>query len=151
MKTLLLSALIVCVIGCPVAIASSNASSSSAATDRAKSAKPSVRQGMTADEVVALIGKPMEIKPIVTDAGTGESWIYRRVAKRLMNAVAPTVEKVPMWGGPGVNAANGEIIDVDVPFQRLERVTIYQMTALLLIDGKVTASKQWFEQERLFD
>lgn len=149
MKPLLLSAFLACAVGCPFAIASSSADSSSAAADNAKSAKPRVQQGMTADEVVARIGKPVEIKSIVTDAGTGESWIYRRVAKRLMNPVAPTVEKVPMWGGPGL--PNGEIIDVNVPFQRLERVTIYQMTALLLIDGKVTASKQWFEQERLFD
>lgn len=105
---------------------------------------------MTADAVVALIGKPVEVKSIVTEAGKGESWIYRRVARRVTNLVAPTVEKVPMWGGPGVNVANGEIIDVDVPFQRTERVTIYQMTALLFVDGKVVASKQWAEHERTF-
>lgn len=103
------------------------------------------------DEVRAIIGRPREVKPIVAEGVTGESWIYRRVAKRVINQVAPTTEKVPMWGGPGVNTANGEIIDVDVPFTRNERVTIYQMTALLFIDGKVVASKQWLERESLFD
>jgi hypothetical protein len=149
MKTLLLAAFTAVAVACPLAVASGG-DSASAETGSAKSPKPSVRKGMTADEVVAVIGKPKEIKPVVTEVGTGESWIYRRVAKRVTNQVAPTVEKVPMWGGPGVNVANGEVIDVNVPFQRLERITIYQMTALLFVDGKVTASKQWIEQERNF-
>lgn len=150
MKTLLLSAFVACAVGCPLALASSGAEAAPPAADSGKPAKPSVQKGMTAEAVVALIGQPLEIKRIVTEAGTGESWIYRRVARRVTNPVAPTVEKVPMWGGPGVNPARGEIIDVDVPFQRIERVTIYQMTALLFVDGKVVASKQWVEQERDF-
>lgn len=148
MKTLLLSALVACAVSCPLVGASPSTEQAPAA---AKPAKPSVQKGMTADAVVAIIGRPMEIKPVVTEAGTGESWIYRRVARRVTNPVAPTVEKVPMWGGPGVNPAGGEIIDVNVPFQRLERITVYQMTALLFVDGKVVASKQWAEQERTFD
>ncbi len=149
MKTLVLSVFLACAVGCPIAVASSAARPAPSMTDSSKTSKPSVQKGMTAEAVVALIGRPSEIKPIVTEAGTGESWIYRRVAKRMINPVAPTVEKVPAWGGPGL--PNGEIVIVDVPFQRIERVTIYQMTALLFVDGKVVASKQWLDRDQHFD
>lgn len=113
--------------------------------------RPAIQKGMTADAVLGLIGKPREIRPIETEGVRGESWIYRRVAKRVINQVAPTTQKVPTWGGPGVNSKNGEIVDVDIPLMRNERITIYQMTALLFIDGKLVASKQWHERESLFD
>jgi hypothetical protein len=43
------------------------------------------------------------------------------------------------------------IVNVGVPSQRIERITVYQMTALLMFDGKLVASKQWLEQERHFE
>lgn len=148
MKLFRISLAAACVAALPLTL-SAQANSSDEA--EIASAKPRVGPGMTADQVRAIIGKPREVRKIDAEGVTGESWIYRRVAKRVINQVAPTTAKVPTWGGPGVNRANGEIIEVDVPFTRNERVTIYQMTALLFIDGKVTASKQWLERESLFD
>ena len=150
MKTLVAAVLLVFGVGGSVAVASEHAGSAAAAASE-KPAKPAVQKGMSAETVVSLIGRPREVRPIEAEGIRSESWIYRRVAKRLVNQVAPTTQKVPMWGGPGVNPRAGGIIDVDVPFTRNERITIYQMTALLMVDGKVTASKQWFERESLFD
>lgn len=151
MKALIVSVLVGCAATCPV-VAASTAKVTSSAKESSQTAKPSVQQGMTAEEVVKLIGKPREVRSIVpegADVVTGESWIYRRVAKRSIKQVAPTMDVVPMWGGPGL--PNDGIINVNVPSERLERTTIYQMTALLFVDGKVVASKQWFERQHFFD
>lgn len=133
------------------ALASEGASDAPETAAGVAPGKPAIQKGMTAETVLSLIGKPREIRPLEAEGVRGESWIYRRVAKRVINQVAPTTQKVPTWGGPGVNSKNGEIIDVDVPFIRNERITIYQMTALLFVDGKLVASKQWHERESLFD
>lgn len=114
----------------------------------AKSAKPAIQKGMTAAEIEKIIGKPNEIKPIEVGDTKGESWIYRRVAKRTMTQTAATLSMVPTYGGLGLQG--DAIVDVPEPEQRLEHVTIYQMTALLMVDGKLVASKQWLEKERHF-
>jgi len=150
MRTFLLTMLAGVVLG-GSAVASEKASGAAEATADLAQEKPAIQKGMTAETVLGLIGKPREIRPVEAEGARGESWIYRRVAKRVINQVAPTTQKVPTWGGPGVNTKNGEIVDVDVPFMRNERVTIYQITALLFVDGKLVASKQWYERESLFD
>ncbi len=150
MKTILLTVLAGTVLA-GLVVASETSAGASGPASEVVQGKPAIQKGMTAETVLGLIGKPREVRPIEAEGVQGESWIYRRVAKRVINQVAPTTQKVPAWGGPGVNSKNGEIIDVDVPFMRNERVTIYQMTALLFIDGKLVASKQWHERESLFD
>lgn len=148
---LVLACLLIRLCGSGLDAAPANPVADEAKQDRKaeKPAKPVIHKGMTAAEILRLIGKPEQVKPIVVGDVKGESWIYRRVAKRTMNQTAATMETVPTFGGLGIQGDG--IVDIQVPSQRLENITIYQMTALLIFDGKLVATKQWFEQERHFE
>jgi hypothetical protein len=155
MKAFFVPVLLACVLCRPVAAADDSAPETSAAPVDAsgkqdtKPAKPAIRKGMTAAEIEKIIGKPSQIKPIEVGETKGESWIYRRVAKRTMTQTAAALSMVPAYGGLGLQG--DAIVNVPEPEQRLESITIYQMTALLMVEGKLVASKQWFEKERRFE
>lgn len=129
--------LVVCTLMSPLSFAAPPEDRSAEKAKSEKPAKPSVQKGMTPEEVVAIIGKPAEVKPIEAEGVTSESWIYRRVAKRTVNQV-PAPQSM---GGMGMGGGMGS------GTMRNERITFYQMTALLFVEGRLSASKQWIERE----
>jgi hypothetical protein len=120
--------------------------------DKANAAKPAkkktLEKGMTADAVLATAGKPAEIKPMAApDPETKvEQWIYRRKLKETSVPVATGQHTVQTFGGTavggGVNIVETPVIDYS---QKL--VAVYQVTALLMINGKLEIAKQWVEQD----
>lgn len=119
-----------------------------AATGPKETKKKVIEKGMNADEITQLFGKPKEIKPMESpDPATKvEQWIYRRKLKEVATQEATGQHMVPTFGGlnPG-----GQPILVDVPQidYRPKIVVIYQVTALLMVNGRLEIAKQWTEQE----
>ncbi len=117
--------------------------------EHAAAAKPGLHPGMTADEIIKLIGKPQDVKTIATPAGKGEAWTYRRIAKQWTERAPVTTEMVPTFAGSGLGGDG--IRDMAVPAYRTERITVYQVTSLLLVDGKMVTARQWPEKDQEFE
>lgn len=128
--------------------ASAEANAPARATSQAP-AKRAISKGMTAEQVLQLVGKPTEVKPMASPAGKAEVWIYRRVADKWTQQTAATTETVMMYAGLGLD--NDGIRPVTVPSMRMERIKIYQVTSLLMFEGKLVEAKQRFEKERTID
>jgi hypothetical protein len=121
-------------------------------TEKADPAKPAkkkqIEKGMTTGEILAIAGKPAEIKPMeAPDPSTKvEQWIYRRKLKENSVPVATGQHTVQTFGGMavggGVNIVETPVIDYS---QKI--VTVYQVTALLMVNGKLEIAKQWAEQD----
>ena len=110
---------------------------------------PVLKKGMPADEVIRSIGKPESIKPMQTPEGKAEVWIYRRVANSVSRQAAVTTESVPAFNGIGVgNDSSGS---VTIPSYRMEHITVYQVSSLLMFDGKLVTATQKVEQESHFE
>lgn len=114
----------------------------------ALAAKTVLKRGTPAEALEKQFGKPQEVKEITTPDGKGVAWVYKRLAKTVTRQVAATLETQPVYAGLGQAVS---IRDVAVPSYRLERTEIYQMTALLLIDGKLVTAKQWVTEQKQFD
>ncbi|ACB77370.1 hypothetical protein Oter_4096 [Opitutus terrae PB90-1] len=114
---------------------------------KAKSDKPALAKGMTAEQVLKIAGKPDEIRPIKNPNAKAEAWIYRRVLARTSRETATHVVERPAFQGPG---PSGEGVAID-PVTRQERITTYQVTWVLMIEGRMQVAKQTREVERSFD
>jgi len=108
-----------------------------------KNANPPLAKGMTAEQVLQIAGKPAEIKPLSSPEGKAEKWIYRRTVDRLTRPLATGVTHVPAYKG----AALPEGAVPELSFS-VERITIYEVTALLMFDSKLVMAKQWRETSR---
>jgi len=121
-----------------------------ATAEEAKATKPPLEKGMTAETIVALVGKPLEVRPIDSPSGKAEVWTYRRLAKRQVTQSAVTQSMVPTYTGINMFNTSGNGFVPQLEFH-LEHIDIYQVTALLLFDGKLVSARQWLEQSRRFE
>jgi len=114
-----------------------------------KAAKPGLEKGMSAETIVRLIGKPQEITPLTLSESKAEKWIYRRRLSERTVQEAATTHTIPAYLG---FSASGPSIGTSVELDfRLKHITTYQVTSLLMIDGKLFLAKQWQEQSQSFD
>lgn len=116
-----------------------------AKADETKPARPSVKLGMTPDEVAKIIGRPGRTETVATPAGNGVEWIYRRLEKEWTQQTAATTQMTPAFVGLGMS--NDGLGEVAVAVNHIERVKLYQISSLLFIEGKLAAAKQWSEKE----
>jgi hypothetical protein len=104
---------------------------------------PVLKVGSTTDEIIAQVGKPLEVAPMKTASGTAESWIYRRVLDQQTKQVAEASR-----GAAVVEPAHGIVsagVEMPETEYHTEYVTTYQITELLIFNGKLAASKQHVE------
>jgi hypothetical protein len=122
-----------------------------AAKDIALKAKPVLAKGMEADLILKNFGQPYEIKPMeAPDKDTKvERWIFRRKVKETTTQTASGQTMVPAYAGFG-GGGEPTIREVPVVEYRLKRTTIYQVTELLMINGKLELAKQWMGQEEKY-
>lgn len=110
--------------------------------------KPVLDKGLTAEQVEKLVGKPTAIKPMDAPAGSkAEMWIYRRKAATNTRQVEIATSGMAGFVGHGMEHLKG---DVSVPEYQVENTILYQITALLMVDGKLVLARQWKETERNF-
>lgn len=116
----------------------------------AKAAKRSLHHGMTAEEVIAMIGKPNKVAPMKDGDGKAEIWTYRRQTGTKTMQV-PSRELNEGYSSRPSAATDGHALAyIDRPSMSyaLETTTTYQVTSLLLYEGKLVTAKQWSEQEK---
>jgi len=119
-----------------------------AATEQPAKSKPVLDKGMDAATILQLAGKPDEVRPIKSNETKAETWIYRRKLGQTVFQTANTQAYIPAM--VGFNAGGPVIGQALVPDYRLKYARAYQMTALLMVDGKLHLAKQWVTQEEEF-
>jgi hypothetical protein len=102
---------------------------------------PTLRLGMTAEEVQRIVGQPEEIKPFDSTAGRGETWTYRRVIGESTAPEAVSTTRAAAFNGLPDHTGSEPVMQY-----RLKRTVTYQETTLLIFDGKLVSSKQRIEQ-----
>jgi outer membrane protein assembly factor BamE (lipoprotein component of BamABCDE complex) len=125
----------------PQADAPAPASAPTAGGSVAKGALPVLKVGSTADEIVQLVGKPLDVTPKPSPEGKAEVWTYRRIVDQTTGQVASGMNNVQAYNPiPGTTGSAP-----DLQF-KLVHYTIYQVTSLLVFDGKLVTAKQWLEK-----
>ncbi len=117
---------------------------------RPKTGKPMLEKGMTAETILQLVGKPAEIAPVAAGEGKAEMWTYRRLidTKHLLDAT--TVETIPVF--LRATAAEGNVMGTATrPIYNLKHITTYQVTALLMYEGRLVIARQWQERSQSYD
>lgn len=110
--------------------------------------KPKLAKGMTTEAIVALIGRPVEITPMKTDTGKAETWIYRRVIDTKTTQVASSTQSVPAF--LGINKNGADIGTTTIPQFHFKKIITFQVTTLLIFEGKLVVAKQSIEQSESF-
>ncbi len=110
--------------------------------------KPVLDKGMEATQIVRLVGEPDEINPMKSDAAKAETWIYRRKTSQTIKQTANTQAYIPAM--VGFDSGGMIIGQALVPEYRLKYIRSYQVTALLLVDGKLHLGRQWTEEDEQF-
>jgi hypothetical protein len=124
------------------------AAGASAASDQSAKAKPVLDKGMDATTIIQLVGQPDEVTPLKSGAAKAETWIYRRKTAQTILQTANTQAFIPaMVGFDGGGMVIGRAV---VPQYRLKYIRDYQVTALLLVDGKLQLGRQWATQDEQF-
>lgn len=101
---------------------------------------PVLVQGMTTDEIIARVGRPVRIRKMESEL-PAEVWIYERSlgAVSTMNAATTST-------GAAMNPVTGEITTTPELNYRMERVAAEQHSELLIVEGKLVSSKQYVTQ-----
>ena len=117
---------------------------------RPKAGKPVLDRGMTAQTILQLVGKPEEIVPVGPGEAKGEKWIYRRVVETRHVLDSVTQETIPVF--LRANPMEGNVMGTATrPLFSLKHITTYQVTALLMVEGKLVVARQWQEQSQSYD
>ncbi len=110
--------------------------------------KPVLEKGMPAAMIIQLVGQPDEISPLKSGEGKAETWIYRRKVGQTVHQTANTETTIPAL--TGFTASGPTIGSAIVPDYRLKYVCAYQVTALLMVDGRLQLGRQWFARDEQF-
>ncbi len=120
----------------------------SAADDQPAKTKPVLDKGMAAAAIIQLVGQPNEITPIKSDSSKAETWVYRRKVGQTVFQTANTQAFIPaVVGFDSGGMIMGKAL---VPDYRLKYAAAYQVTALLIVDGKLQLGRQWIQQTEEF-
>lgn len=95
-----------------------------------------LKPGLTAHQIIDLLGKPEMVKPIEAKGIQSEVWIYR-VSWRETTTQVPTTEV----DQPSINPLTGQPMTVKVPVYQNRTSRVYQTLELLMIDGKLEQRK----------
>jgi hypothetical protein len=122
-----------------------NAVSANPEKSPAAPGRPVVHLGMSRAEITKAIGRPEKQETIKTPAGVGEQWIYRRLQQEWTDQTAATVDMVPAF--VGLSQQHQGTGTTAMPVTHMIRVSVYQVSSLLFVDGKLVAAKQWSDKE----
>ena len=92
---------------------------------------------MTAEQVRALLGQPVVVRPMNSAQGSAEVWIYRRAVSGGVDLVATGTQEIP-----ATNPLTGQQTTVLEPVYSQESRTVEQELQLLMYDGKLVSWKR---------
>ncbi|RXK55377.1 hypothetical protein ESB00_05620 [Oleiharenicola lentus] len=147
-----LTTLLAAALFLPFASAEANKEPSPAAKPAAK--KLVLEKGTGAAEIRKAYGTPDQILPIESPDKTlkAEQWIYRRKAKETVTQehLADNVEVYTFT----TNVTNGngtpQPVKISTPVLKSKRVTLYQVTSLLIVAGQLELARVHQEQEESY-
>lgn len=132
----------------PATLAFLLAASGALAAGQPAATQPVLEKGMEGAAIRQLVGQPTEIQALPASEVKAEKWIYRRKLTEGTYQTANTQAYLPAM--VGFNAGGMVVGKTLVPDYRLKFVKVYQVTALLLVDGKLERGRQWTEREESF-
>jgi hypothetical protein len=100
-------------------------------------------KGMTADQVRAALGQPINVRPMQTPSA--EIWVYRRMTAREVGMVSLKTEDIPY-----VDPFSGQQCTIQEPVYFQEVRTVEEELQLLLYEGKLVSSKSRFLDARTY-
>lgn len=100
-------------------------------------------KGMTADQVRAAFGQPINVRPMQTPGA--EIWVYRRMTAREVGLVALKTEDIP-FNDP----FSGQQRTIQEPVYSQEERTVEEELQLLLYEGKLMSWKSRFLNTRTY-
>jgi hypothetical protein len=118
------------------------------AADKPAATQPILEKGMPGTAIQQLVGQPTEIQNLKSSDVKAEKWIYRRKLTEGTYQTANTEAYIPAM--VGVQSTGMIVGKALVPDYRLKFVKVYQVTALLIVDGKLERGRQWTEREESF-
>ncbi len=133
--------------GCATA-QDSAASGAGASQSTGKAPEESLKKGMNAAAVKAIMGDPIEVRPFPNPGGSNaEVWVYKRVADGQIQQVQIGVNSIPL-ASLGSGVGNNFAKDIQVPEYRQEVTTTTDTISLLLVDGIYITQKHAFTEQR---
>ncbi len=105
----------------------------------------SIAQGMKAETVREILGKPSQVTPFKKDTITGEIWTYRVAYADTLDQVATSMKEVPGW-----DPINNRAISIQEPVYQLQRTRVYTTLELLIVDGRLIQRKGGRDVDRVF-
>ncbi len=139
-----------------LATLASAASSQTAAPapDKAAAKKLVLEKGTSADNILKAYGTPYKVLPLdsADKSLKAETWVYRRKAGETVTQehLSDSVETYNFT----VNSTNGngsvQSVKISTPVLKSKRVTTYQVTSLLIIDGRLEIAKVQQEREESY-
>lgn len=127
-----------------LATASMSAAPSFAMSAAPAAARPALEKGMTAAEVTALVGQPAEVRALSSADGKAEIWVYRRLVSACERQAATATRLIPAFGGPAM--PDGGIVLVNDCVYQQEYTKTWQVTSLLMVDGRLELGRQRIER-----
>lgn len=102
--------------------------------------------GMSGDQVRALLGRPQTTRPFRPGGPGAEVWVYRISYVETTRQVAASTRDVPAF-----NPITGDQINVAEPVYQNQYTRTYRTLELLLIDGRLIERKAGTEVQRTFN
>ena len=107
-------------------------------------------KGMTAEEIVGLIGKPSTVTTLKGTELKAEKWTYRHLLEQRTVQEPTSVVNAPSFNGASGSGNNGLGSRPEMQYT-MKYIAIYQVTALLMIDGRLELARQWKEEQVTYD
>ena len=108
-----------------------------------KPARPTLEAGMTAEQIVQIVGKPNRVKKLKQDAIEAEVWYYSFDRPYGVRQIAAQMREVPY-----VDPITGVMKMMQEPVYSEERSYLVETTELLIINGALAQSKRYRQVKR---
>jgi hypothetical protein len=102
-----------------------------------------IAKGMSADEVLALVGKPRSNKAYSIETAQGETWRYERKIDETVRQVPISSREVPRF-----NPFTLQTEMIPEPVMGEEYTVLFEDIELLLVDDHVVAISRWPRVEK---
>ncbi len=136
------------------------ANAQTAQTDAPAAAKPAAKKlvlekGTAADDILKAYGQPDKIQPLETAAPEikAETWIYRRKSGETVTQehLADTVETYTFTTNVTNGNGSAQPVKISTPVLKTKRVTSYQVTSLLIVNGRLEVARLRQEKEESYN
>jgi hypothetical protein len=111
-----------------------------------KAARPAIDVGMTADQVRAIAGEPIRIKPLKKDGMSAEIWVYKFDKLTSVKDIPTRINQVPY-----TDPITGVERSIPEPVYSQQRTFTVETTELLMVNGALTGAKRYHTREKSID